>query len=178
MKEQKIENDPTLYITKFLSLKDSAPAHLLRMIPDAIKSGWAQERGGGFFSDPNFDKNYIRYLNYVKTAYDLGVNILAGTDFSYPETYPGYSLHKELQELSKAGIPNDSLIKIATYKAADWLGVLNKTGTVEKGKDADLIILNKNPLLNIQNTLEIDKVVQQGKLINRDGLLNPVNQRH
>jgi len=73
--------------------------------------------------------------------------------------------------LSKAGIPNDSLIKIATHNAAEWLGVLNKTGTIEKGKDADIIILNKNPLLKIENTLEIDKVIQRGKVIKREGLL-------
>jgi imidazolonepropionase-like amidohydrolase len=121
----------------------------------------------------DFDKEYNSALNYEKKAYEMGVDILAGSDFNNPNTYPGYSLHKELQELSKAGIPNDSLIKIATYKAAEWLGVLNKTGTVEKGKDADIIILNKNPLLKIDNTLEIDKVIQQGKVIKRDGLLTP-----
>ena len=108
-----------------------------------------------------------------KKAYEMGVDILAGSDFNNPNTYPGYSLHKELQELSKAGIPNDSLIKIATYKAAEWLGVLNKTGTVEKAKDADIIILNKNPLLKIENTLQIDKVIQHGTVIKRDGLLKP-----
>jgi len=91
-------------------------------------------------TDDDFYKEYNRHLNYVKKAYEMGVNILAGSDFNNPNTYPGYSLHKELQELSKAGIPNDSLIKIATHNAAEWLGVLNKTGTVEKEKDADIII--------------------------------------
>ena len=174
MKEQKIENDPTLYITRFLNLKDSAPAYLLRMLPEATKRGWAQQRG--LFSDPDFDKNYSRNLSYVKTAYELGVNILAGSDNNSPDSYPGYTLHKELQELSKAGIPNDSLIKIATYKAAEWLGVLNRTGTIEKGKDADIIILDKNPLLDIKNTLGIVNVIQHGKLIKRDGLLTPLNR--
>ena len=177
MRERKIENDPTLYVFKCWFQKDSAPAYLEHTLPETTRSGWAQEKGANLndIRNSDFDKLYKRSLNYVKTAYELGVDILAGSDFNVPGTFPGYSLHKELQELSEAGIPNDSLIKIATYKAAEWLGVLNKTGTVEKGKDADIIILNKNPLLKIENTLEIDKVIQHGKVIKRDELLTSGN---
>jgi imidazolonepropionase-like amidohydrolase len=177
MKERKIENDPTIYTLKCWFQKDSAPAYLEQTLPETTKSGWAQEKSAtlNHITNSDFDTLYKRSLNYVKTAYELGVDILAGSDFNVPGTFPGYSLHKELQELSKAGIPNDSLIKIATYKAAEWLGVLEKTGTVEEGKDADIIILNKNPLLKIENTLEIDKVIQHGKVIKRDGLLTSGN---
>ena len=179
MKERKIENDPTIYPIKCLNRKDSAPAYLIHFLPEATRNGWAQINSAILNSITNFDfdKPYTRTLKYVKTAYELGVDILAGSDTYSINVFPGYSLHKELQELSKAGIPNDSLIKIATYKAAEWLGVLNKTGTVEKGKDADLIILNKNPLLNIANTLEIDKVIQHGRVIKRDELLISGNQK-
>jgi imidazolonepropionase-like amidohydrolase len=176
MSEQRIENDPTLYVGKCVFQRDSIPLYLARYLPESIKTGWAEENGVVaklVMPHFDFDKDYNSNLNYVKKAYAMGVDILAGSDFNNPNTYPGYSLHKELQELSKAGIPNDSLIKIATYKAAEWLGVLNKTGTVEKGKDADIIILNKNPLLKIENTLEIVKVIQHGKVIKRDGLLLP-----
>jgi imidazolonepropionase-like amidohydrolase len=176
MSERKIENDPTLYVVKCFFQKDSVPIYLGRYLPESIKTGWAQENGVVaklVIPHYDFDKEYNSDLNYEKKAYEMGVDILAGSDFNNPNTYPGYSLHKELQELTKAGIPNDSLIKIATYKAAEWLGVLNETGTVEKGKDADIIILSKNPLLKIENTLEIDKVIQRGKVIKRDGLLTP-----
>ena len=179
MGERKIENDPTIYPVKCLNRKDSAPAYLTHFLPETTKNGWAQINTTMRNSITNFDfdKPYARTLKYVKTAYELGVDILAGSDTYSINVFPGYSLHKELQELFKAGIPNESLIKIATYKAADWLGVLNRTGTIEKGKDAEVIILNKNPLLNIANTLEIDKVIQHGSVIKQDELLMSGNQK-
>jgi imidazolonepropionase-like amidohydrolase len=73
--------------------------------------------------------------------------------------------------MSLAGIPNAVLIKMATHDAAEWLGVLDESGTIEKGKRADLIILNKNPLQGISNTLEIDNVIFKGNLLVRDSLL-------
>jgi len=174
MHEKGIANDPTLYVIKAFFQQDSIPSSLMDLLPPNMQESWVQESGViRKTMIPNFNllELFQKNSDYVKTAYELGVTILAGSDFGNSNTYPGYSLHKELQLLSESGIPNDSLIKIATLTASEWLGVSDKQGTIEKGKRADLIVLNKNPLLDISNTLEIDKVIFKGNQIVRDSLI-------
>lgn len=60
------------------------------------------------------------------------------------------------------------VIKIATRNGANALGILNKTGTIENGKEADMIILAANPIENINNTKKIEAIVNNGKFVDRD----------
>jgi imidazolonepropionase-like amidohydrolase len=174
MREKGIANDPTLHVFKAFLQQDSIPSSLMDLLPANMQESWVQESGvmrKTLIPNINALELFQKNSDYVKSAYELGVTILAGSDFNNSNTYPGYSLHKELQLLSESGIPNDSLIKIATLKASEWLGVSDKQGTIEIGKRADLIVLNKNPLLDISNTLEIDKVIFKGNQIVRDSLI-------
>ena len=58
------------------------------------------------------------------------------------------------------------MIKIATKNSASSLGILDKVGTIETGKQVDIVILNKDPTRNISNTRLIETVIEDGKLIN------------
>ena len=180
MADKKVANDPTLIITKnILDSKygDSIVKSWPFTVPVETKKGWDQQNKAFstmFPPDYNFDGELKLNLEYVNMAYRTGVPLLLGTDFNNPNIIPGYSLHQELQLFSDAGIPNDKIIKIATHDAAEWLGVLSQSGTIEKDKNADILILNKNPLENISNTLSINNAMHHGKIIEREKLLTKV----
>ncbi|TAL64082.1 MAG: hypothetical protein EPN88_11475, partial [Bacteroidetes bacterium] len=80
-----------------------------------------------------------------------GCPLLIGTDANVIGTYVGYSTLREIELFNKCGIPNFETLKSATIVAATALGLDNEIGTIEKGKKANLILLNENPLENIKN---------------------------
>jgi imidazolonepropionase-like amidohydrolase len=116
-------------------------------------------------SDPEF-KEYPQFLKTaeqnLKRLHDAGVKIAFGTDTGVPLRIPGYFEHWEMQLMSEAGIPTRDIIMSASKNAAEFLGVSKDLGTLEKGKWADLIVLTRNPLLDIRNTRSIESVMIAG----------------
>lgn len=90
-----------------------------------------------------------------------GVKIMAGTD----RPPDGVTLHNELALLVEAGLSPLEALQAATRNPAEFLGRLGLLGTVERGKIADLVLLDANPLEDIQNTLKIHAVIIGGKLV-------------
>ncbi len=86
-------------------------------------------------------------INFQK-AYHAGIKIANGSDCQNLRRVR-YN-REEFDELSDAGVPNMEIIKLATHNAADALDILEYTGTIEVGKNADLILLCKNPLEDIR----------------------------
>ena len=76
----------------------------------------------------------------------------------------GIGAHNELWTLQMGGFSNMEALKAGTIEAAKGLGLQNDLGSIEPGKIADLIILNKNPLEDIHNTEEIRYVMKSGIL--------------
>jgi imidazolonepropionase-like amidohydrolase len=91
-----------------------------------------------------------------------GVKILAGTDVPVGEVAP---LPEELVLLVKAGLTPMEALQSATRNAAEFLGRLQTEGTIERGKLANLVVLDANPLLDISNTRRVNAVVRSGQLI-------------
>ncbi len=110
---------------------------------------------------------FARELAVVGQMHNAGVGILAGTDTPNPFVYPGFSLHDELELLVEAGLTPMEALQAATRSPAVYLGRLDSMGTVEKGKIADLVLLDANPLEDINNTRKINAVILEGKLISR-----------
>jgi len=106
----------------------------------------------------------------VKEMYEAGVGILAGTDAGAIFSIPGFNLHRELQALVDAGLPNIEALRAATINPAKFIGKEKELGTVEKGKLADLVLLDANPLENISNTQKIFAVIVNGKLLQKKDL--------
>jgi len=109
-------------------------------------------------------------LSLVGAMHRAGVEIMAGTDVGNPFIYPGFSMHDELVLLVKAGLTPMEALQSATRNPAKYLGLLNSLGTIEKGKLADLVLLDANPLQDISNTQRIAAVVITGKLLSRETL--------
>ncbi|HJS52316.1 MAG TPA: amidohydrolase family protein, partial [Pyrinomonadaceae bacterium] len=99
-----------------------------------------------------------------------GVGILAATDSTASYVIPGFSLHDELALFVEAGLTPMQALETATRNPAQFLGELNSSGTIEKGKLADLILLDANPLTDIKNTTRINAVIQNGRYLSRTDL--------
>lgn len=116
-----------------------------------------------------FQNQYLwsKVLQLTKMFYDNGVTLLSGSDIPNFDLVPGASLHHELELLVEAGIPPLEVIKIATRNGAQTLGIEEDVGTIEPGKQADMIILSDNPVNSINNTKKIEAVINNGHFIKR-----------
>ena len=110
-------------------------------------------------------------LEVVNAMHKAGVQFLAGTD-TPPGVYvfPGFSLHEELQRFVAAGFTPMEALQTATLNPAKFLGMEDKLGTIEKGKLADLVLLDASPLDDIRNTQKIAGVVANGRYFSRADL--------
>ena len=117
------------------------------------------------FADPQNEQRWSKVLQLTKMMHDRGVKILSGTDIPNFELVPGESLHHELELLVEAGINTSDVIKIATKNGAEALDLMNQTGTIEPGKQADILILSANPVEDIENTKRIEAVISNGRII-------------
>jgi imidazolonepropionase-like amidohydrolase len=108
---------------------------------------------------------YASEKKKVSKFLKLGGELVAGTDYTNPYIYAGFSLHTELELMVDCGASNYQAIKAATINAAKCLEKSDDLGTIESGKFADIVILNENPLADIKNTRSIDCVILRGEVI-------------
>jgi len=115
----------------------------------------------------------VKELEVVNTMHHAGIPFLAGTD-TPPGVYifPGFSLHEELERFVAAGFSPLEALQTATLNPAKFLGRESELGTIEKGKLADMVLLDRNPLADIRNTQKIAGVVANGRYFSRADLDN------
>jgi hypothetical protein len=105
-----------------------------------------------------------RFKKLVGDMHRAGVQFLAGTDANgWNPVYPGFGLHEELALLVESGLSPMEALQSATRNPAMYFGRLDSTGTVEKGKSADLVLLDADPLVDIHNTQKIAGVIMKGR---------------
>lgn len=139
-------------------------------------------------------KNDFRFQNANKEKYKMvrdrfqlnqsligrmserGVKFIAGTDFPNPYCFPGFSLHDELSLLVDGGMSELEALRAATINGAIFMSKEDEFGTVEVGKLASLVLLNDNPLENIENTQSIEAVILRGEIFDRVELDNMLQQ--
>ena len=119
--------------------------------------------GGGAAIRRQLQEQQKRAFANVRKAQSAGVKIAVGTGTGNLLIFPGASVHRELQLLVKAGLTPMEAIVAATRNTAESLGLGMELGTLEPGKAADLLILDADPLVDIQNTQKIHAVVQRGR---------------
>ena len=161
------------------TLSDAAS---MRLVPRAIVRNWEGMLGS---DDVRTAQSILRPIvplqaENTRLLNDAGVVLLAGTDVGIPTLVPGISLHEELGLLVDAGLTPLQALQTATLNPARVLGLIGSLGTVEPGKLADLVLLDANPLANIENTRRIRAIVADGRLYRRadlDRLLAESRQR-
>jgi imidazolonepropionase-like amidohydrolase len=101
----------------------------------------------------------------LKTLYDGGVEIAFGTDSGIPTRFSGFFEHRELQLMVEAGLTPMQAIVAATKTNAEILGGEKEFGTLQPGRQADLLVLDASPLRDIHNTEKLSAVWQAGKIV-------------
>ena len=99
-----------------------------------------------------------------------GAEFIIGSDAAHVGTPHGVAMHVEMQMLEDAGLSPATLIRAATRNAAELLGMLDELGTLEDGKQADFLVLDRNPLETIRNVQYINLVVKSGRAIEQSTL--------
>ncbi len=132
---------------------------------------WFHTKGYDKETDlPVLKRYYEQGLQITNWAHKNGVKILAGTDALDRNVYHGISLHEELQEMVKAGLSNAEALRTATLYPAEYYQITKDYGSIEVGKIAEFVLLEKNPLENIENTKTISTVYYNGRLYNSEDL--------
>ena len=170
---------PTLYISKTLAgIKDTdhSKDSLLAYIDPKIQATYAgRVRSANRASEANraFTEKYEAAVTaLVPKMYAAGVNIVAGSDCgaSNSYVYPGSSIHEEIKLLVASGLTPAQGLTTATINGSKFMGVQDFYGSLRPGKCSDLIILNQNPLENIDAIDQIRSVVSHGKFYSRSDL--------
>lgn len=101
-----------------------------------------------------------------------GVTIIAGTDAGFLNSfnYPGIGLHDELTLFVDKGLTPAQALAAATRAGPAWFGTLDRYGAIAPGKAADIVLLTRNPLADINATRTIDTVILRGTVHDRAAL--------
>jgi imidazolonepropionase-like amidohydrolase len=180
MARQGVFYDPALGVAEayaqFFAGKADAVASSLaqQVLPAAILKGTRQFIASGKATSPErsaifaqaFDQGRANLLR----AWHAGIPLVMGTDAGNPLVFHGPSMHHELELWEQAGIPAAVALQAATANAARLLGAANRFGTIRNGMEADLLLVDGNPLEDIKTTERISLVVFKGERIRRSEL--------
>lgn len=120
-------------------------------------------------------------IHVLRALNNGGVKILMGTDAPQQFSVPGFSLHRELQWMRRAGMTPYQIMVSGTRNVGEYFQSQDSFGTIEKGKRADLILLEANPLADIANVSKIAGVMVNGRWFSRqeiDARLAAIAARH
>lgn len=175
LKENDVYVVPTLHIGKILSYLDqvdhSNDAYLKLMSEGIVKTYEGRIKGALNASAQSKENRKALNSKFIELTQSLNiakVKLLAGSDCgafnSY--VYPGISLHKELQQMVEAGLTPRDALRTSTVNGSHFLNKNKDYGNIEKGKMADIVILNSNPLEDISQTRNIYRVIKNKQIIN------------
>lgn len=184
MMKEKVVSVPTLIWsqTQLPRARDDLAADVpMQALPAPLRTGWlaARRRAVETTGDERFAHNARiakGSIDFVRQMHETGVTVLAGTDSFSALVVPGYSLHQELELLVSAGFSTTSALQSATRDPARYFGQAGERGTIEKGRIADLLLLDADPLADIRNTRRIAVFIKGGDVLTRadlDSLLPP-----
>jgi len=115
-------------------------------------------------------KQHDFHLDIIKTLHKNGTTIICGTDAGIGITIPGYAIHQELAFLKEAGLSNYEVLKTATINASRTHSIMQNLGSVEEGKIANLLLVDKNPLSDLTSLQNPSTVFIKGRKLNRETL--------
>lgn len=177
LKAKKTVIDPTISFFETMFIPQSGkPIPTMAAVIDrlpldlqrAFRSGGALQVPEG--QESTYAESYQKMLQLVKILFDNGVTIVPGTD-----DVAGFVLHKELENYSKAGIPNAEILRLATIGSAKVAGRDKEFGTIEIGRIADIIIIDGNPLEKMEQIRRVETIVKGDEVYKSKDLLKAVS---
>lgn len=137
-----------------------------------MQSKWLTANQYNIGSNPRriayYDQLVAFHKLLVRAFKDAKVPMVAGTDAGTSGIVWGFSLHDELSLLVDAGLTPEEALAAATIRAATWLELDDRIGTIEPNKLADLVLLDANPLADISNTRKIAGVFSDGRWLSKE----------
>lgn len=180
MKAKNVTYIPTLSLDEFAYIYSRKPewinneffkASLEPGVYEMITSKAYQDKIGNAPGHERDKKAFETALKNLKKVYDAGIFVSFGTDSgAMPLRAQGFSEHLELQLMTEAGLTPIEAIKVATLNAATLLKIDKETGSIQKGKLANLILVNGNPGKKIKDTRNIDEVWKNGEIVSHGPL--------
>ncbi len=128
-----------------------------------VRAGWTEREFAAFRRSRPVQDQFLRIFQAQ------GGRIAVGTDAANQMLIPGYAAHREMELLVAAGLTPSDAITAATRNGALLLGV-DSLGLIAPGKVADLVVLDRDPLADIRNTLAIESVMSRGRMLSADSI--------
>ena len=180
MAQQGVYLDPTLAVAQSYAqmfagqggamrnslVEQVVPGKILKTTREFVASG----KGVDAAKAATFAQAFAEDRSNLLRAWKAGVPLVAGTDAGNPLVFHGPAMHRELQLWVQAGIPPEVALEAATSNAAKLLRAANRIGTIRPGMDADLLLVDGNPLQDIGATERISLVVFKGERVKRSDL--------
>lgn len=144
----------------------------LRYVHPLLQRQWREDVDEILAADPGQQarRAYIDFygkgLELTAAAQRASVRIMAGTDY----IAPGLDVHRELEQLVRAGLTPAQALRAATITPARYAGRAHDQGAIDAGKVADIVLLDADPLRDIRNTRRIHAVVFGGAFYDGDAL--------
>ena len=113
---------------------------------------------------------YAKLLQQLPRQQALGVQLLSGTDLTIPFIYPGSSVHEEIRIMAAAGLSNLQALQAATTHPVHYFGLQGSLGSAAAGKQAEFVLLDGNPLENLDSLDHIQAVITHGKILRKSEL--------
>jgi imidazolonepropionase-like amidohydrolase len=136
----------------------------LQDLPEAVQQRWQDSAAQISAAAPQADHTFAQWsLFLIERLMANNVPIAAGTDTPIGLGIPGYSLHTELELLVRSGMSPRDALRAATVTAASFFDMDSEIGTIAPGMQADLLLLDADPLQDIRNTRSISAVMIDGR---------------
>lgn len=152
-----------------------AMAYLAPETATSVRDRWLERKQAGAGASESARERtrvaWAKFLRLVGMFHEAGGVVLAGTDCPNVAIVPGYSLHRELELLTRTGMSAMDVLVAATRRAAERLDRAAEFGTIEPGRSADMLLLDADPLADIRNTRRIERVVARGDVLAPDEVL-------
>ncbi len=143
--------------------KDLDQAPEMKYMNNQTREGWIRAKQNILDNKAYNAEEIKKYIqlrrDLIKACYDSGVGLLLGSDGPQVFNVPGFSVHHELRYLVDAGLTPYQALRTGTVNVAEYLNQTASTGTIAVGKQADLVLLNGNPLQDISQTTRIEGVL-------------------
>jgi hypothetical protein len=123
--------------------------------------------------EETYKNSFGSILKMVKALYDNGVTIVPGTD-----AFAGFTLHSELENYVKAGIPNIEVLKIATITSAAVAKKSDQFGSIEKNKVADILIIDGDPTKNMEDIRKVETVIKGNDIYQTKDILEKISIKY
>jgi cytosine/adenosine deaminase-related metal-dependent hydrolase len=171
----KVAIDPTVAVFEWMFLSrpgEVAPGHrpLVERLPVQVGRGYfAGSLAIDADSDAGYRAAFAKMLEMVRRLHAAGVQIVAGTD-----SIAGLTLHRELELYVEAGIPAADVLRLATLGSAKLLKVDRDAGSIARGKRADLVLIDGDPLARISDVARAELVIKGGAMFDPAALYKEV----